>query len=563
MKCRYCGSEISDNANFCTNCGAKVESENFYQQNADTKTKTVKGKNVLARLGILLAVIIVIGVLIALFLPKIQMAVLGESEYYFYKEAKNISSLVSAETIEDLRHPESYSAQSVITADYSGDEYVSALLSTLQATANVDYDSNTATVKSSLALAENGNQMFTLNGNYKDSKFIIGADYFDTQLVFDNPFLMGNTSDDNLGFGSGSGSSDDEYTQYVRLMGYLSQVDSKELLMILKNISSEYIDTKAEKSKTDVDGKSVDVISFKLSGSDIDEIFLKLTDEISNNSKLAPIAEDILSYFYDITLSEFRDELADAELFASTLNEFTFSYAYDFRGNIAFRQYIVDFGTYTSQGTIYSSYKNSEISNLNAEIIPDTDYSDVYNFSINKEVKNNEMNIEINYDDSYTVFQLSVDNMKSEKCGGVPVLIGNCNVKLSTDGESAFSVNLSAYNNEGSYDISVNLDLYDDQTVTGLISTQLSTRADVSGVEVPSEYETDIFEYLSEYFNDALGVIEEYYEYDYDYGYDYDYDYDYDGYDYDAYGYDYDGSEYYYDYDYDSDYSLNANIKLF
>lgn len=518
INCPKCGKQNSGDVKFCINCGAKLNDLNLKTKAKIIDQKSKNRKKVFLGITIPVTFLIILSVFIAVFFPKIQMAVLGESGYYFYQESKNISSLFEAETISDLRHPDSYSARSVIEADYSGDEFVSELLNSMQATASVDYDAQTATVKSSASLEASGNTLFVLNGNYTDSKFIIGSDFSDSTLVFDNPLLNNRSTDDHSVTYSNQQNNSNNYGAYSRIFDCLSQIDSKELLKVLSNISTNYIDTKAVRSDTYIRTESAEIVTFSFSGEELDSIINEFFEEISNNENLAPVADSILKIFNnDMDLNDFKESLAENEIVSNSIEKLVFSYAYDSRGKIIFREYEVDYGSYSAKGQIYTTYEKSNINTLEAEFIPDSDLSESINVSMQKEQNNGEMNISLYYDDGYNNFTLSVNNMHSEKCNGVPVLLGQCKFSYSSDDESVLSLNISADNLNNKYNISINGDIAYGGSFGGTISTSLSTDSDVTGAALPNNYETNIEEYIYNLFEDIGSKVMEYVEDNYYY----------------------------------------------
>lgn len=518
INCPMCGKPNNADVKFCINCGTKLNDLNL---DSKTKIKKPKSRKKIA-LGITIPVVafILLSVFIAAFFPKIQMAVLGQSGYYFYQESKNIASLFQAEMLSDLRHPNSYSARSVIKADYSGDEFVSELLDSMQATASVDYDAQTATVKSSATLMDSGNTLFTLNGNYINSNFVIGSDFSDSSLVFSNPLtnnIAKNDTDDESG-SYNDNASEDYYEEYAGILNQLNQIDSKELLKVLRNISSEYIDAKAVETDMDINGENADLVTFAFSGDELDAILIAFINEIQNDSKLVSIAENILCIYMqddEFTLKDLKDFTYESGMFA--INQLEFSYACDSKGNIIYRSYEVEYGNYTAKGEIYTSFDEFGVSELEAEIIPDTESYESVSFLLKKQIANGSMNVDVQYSDIYTRVQISISDMHSEKCNGVSTLLGQCRVNCSSGDESVLSLNISADNLNNEYDVSVNGDITYGGSFDGTISTSLSTDSDVTGAALPSNYETNIEEYMYNFFEDIGSKVMEYVEDNYYY----------------------------------------------
>lgn len=525
IHCPSCGTENNSNVKFCLKCGTALGNAVTAPANLNTvskKTKSKKGKKVVLGISIPAAVIAIVCIVLAVFFPKIQMAVLGESAYYFYKEAENISSLLQAETISDLRHPDSYSAVSTANIDISGDELLSELIGTMQATADVDYDADSATVQSSLSLEASGDTLLTLIGNYADSKFIIGSDSTDSYLVFDNPFLSSSSDTDFQSFG------DSDSLEYYELIECISQIDKEELISVLINISSDYIDTKAVKSDGVIGNEDAEIITFTFTDEQLDEILVALINEIMNSESLSAFVQEIFDvYEYDdLDLAGLAEAVEKDGFFRYKFEYFEFSYAVNSKGNIIYRGYEVNYGSYSSIGEIYTDFDGSEVVSLSAEIIVDTDFDDVFLFSIDKETVDDAMNIDISFSDSYVSVIIDVDEMRAEECGGVPVLLGKCCVTYTIDDYTEFELNASAENVSEQYNIDISCEIDGDELFSAGIATVLSTNADVSGVSVPSNYETEVMDYLEDLFDNVINGIAEYIdEYYYAYYYDNYYSY--------------------------------------
>lgn len=524
MICKICGEKINDNSKFCPNCGA--ETSIFYNETSEKAIEVPKkrnGRKVFIGLAVFLFVIVLCGVVIAALLPKIQMAVMGESTYYIYQESKNVSSLLTSETISDLRHPEAYSAKSVAKANFSGDEYVSEILNSMQATATVNYDKASATVNSDLSLEDDGNNIFTLNGDYIDSKFIIGSDLMRSQLAFDNPLLKVLKSDDSA---SNNALKSDDYGNYedeALIINYLSEVDTEELLKVSRKILKENVDSKATSSKQNINGKNANMITFTFSGSDLDGLSAAFIDELMNNDKLAPVAEKICKAYYryyfgydqydaSVTaLESFKNDFQENSPISQFINQVTFSYACDSRGNILYRGFIVDYGDYQTEGKIYTTFDGKDVASLNAEIKPDSDFDKGISISFSKTVSGGSTNVDLKYSDmDNTEFSINISNMRSEKCSGVPVLLGTCKMNLFSEGDEMFDVTANATNLVDKYDISVQGSIYGEASFEGTVSTSLSTEPNVTNTVAPENYDTDIPDYITELFNDIGSTVVNY-----------------------------------------------------
>lgn len=589
MFCPNCGKQNNDETKFCTNCGFRLnvlrtESVNPNSTYADHKvsynasnmtsksisnqnsqdnivnkntgkavnsalvnnlsnvkysdisrinTKAVskapdskKSQKILLGIGIPSVFVIVACTLIALLFPKIQMAVMGESTYYIYNEAQNISSIFSADELSDLRHPDSYSAKSIIEADCSDYEELSEIISSMDVTASVDYDKTTATVVSSASLNDSGNTILTLNGNYTDSKFIVGSDLYDSQLVFNNPFLI-NMSDKSVSHDVSNSIENFGYElsdEEIKIIECLFEVDKEEFVKVIRKVLCDYVDEKAVTTKGKINDKNVNIVTFTFKGEDLDFILTQLIREIENSEKLAPTLEKIIKLYgsyedYDISfrsdsdIAEFVDDYFGFSYFIDTL---TLTYSYDFRGNILYRGYVLDYGDYISKGDIKTTFNNSDVATVDAEILPDSDFQDeIINVYFSKEVVKNSLFIKFDYSDYYSNFYLNINNLRSEKCGGVPALMGDMNVVFSKYGEQIFEFDADTSISDFQYNISLDLDIEYNGSYNGTISTVLSTDPNVVDVDVPAKYETDILTYFENLFSEVGSTVSEYIEENY------------------------------------------------
>lgn len=142
-----------------------------------------------------IAVLLIGGLTVFAALPQIERSSMGEAEYYLYKEYKNVKSIFDVDFLSDLRHPQSYSANSQIKltgdcGDY--EEYSSFLgeiIDSVNANAKVDYDKDKKTVSVNSNVKNKEDNIFTINAGYSDHRVVVGSDLEDNSTVLDfRPF---------------------------------------------------------------------------------------------------------------------------------------------------------------------------------------------------------------------------------------------------------------------------------------------------------------------------------------------------------------------------------------
>lgn len=572
MFCPKCGKENAPGTQFCQSCGEKLtevnQSSNGTPVQEPIPSSEIGKKSKKAKGAIIAAVIVLIiavaGIITALFFPKIEAAVLGESSYYLLKESKNITSILTEDSLDVLRHPGSYSASSVAKIEIdeeSSDEADKEFFDSIQVKANVNYEQSSATVNSDLSIDMSDEQVVKLTGDYIDSKIIVGTDFSDAKLAFDNPFLDVNSFVKQLSGGDGSESSDGEIidNETEKIIECLSEVDTKELVVVVSDVLKENLDAKAEKTSEEINGVNATVVTFELSGSDIDDLLLSLCKAAENNDKLKPTMDklnELASEEGDVgTLSEYVEEYSS---FDEMIDKLTLKYATDFRGNIIYRGYVLDFSfDYQSTGDINTTFEDGEVATIEAEFSPDTDSDYKADFKLEKTTEGKSSNITAEFGDESDRVNIDLTDLRVEKCGGVPTLLGNLSFEYKYSDIENYIFTAEATKNDDVYDISLDFK----NLFKADISTTLSNKCKITENKVPDNCETNIIDYLEETFTEIGNKFSErldayydaYYD-DYDYGYYDDSYYDDSYYDYGYYDDSYYDDSYYDDSYYDDSY---------
>lgn len=525
MFCSKCGQENENDAKFCRSCGNPLASNEpvVVDESKEVNNKKGKGKKkggIVA--AIVFAVILVAGAITAAAFPKIERAVLGESAYYLVQEYSTIESILDTGSIAELIQPKSFSANSELTVDSNIDEEVDGIFDFLKLTAQVNYSESKGAVGVDAALVSEENELFSLGLDYLDEKLALSTGLLDKSLLL----YSGEKTDDSLAYADAL----------------------KDAVKILKNLLKDRVDKEnVQKSKDTFKGTEYDTVSFSFTAKEMDELIVNMLKALLESNSIKEVV-DVYSDTIINFVGEYGDGMVSLEQYINEfINEietyglcdfdkFEIKVYYNSRGKIAAREFIVTDGTYNDKLTI-----ESNIDSKNADIIITMDEMEI---SYKKTLRGNSMDVTVACEllNGATI-DININDMQSKSCNGVNTICGSLNVIVGGELEV---LNLSAQTNNDVYTINWNCDIPDeDINISGAITTQLSTSANVSDVSIPENSVTNSEEYFEElgeklgevFFNTMLGMDDSYY-YD-DYGYDYsdysDYGYYGDDYDYDYY----------------------------
>ena len=613
MKCNKCGSENAADSKFCYNCGAPLASDaqSAERVNADAhvqpvvsakpqkqkKKKTQGGKS--GKKGLLIALVAVIAVLliggITVFaaLPQIERSSMGEAEYYLYKEYKNVKSIFDVDFLSDLRHPQSYSANSQIklTGDYGDyDEYsdfLGEIIDSVNANARVDYDKDKKTVSVTSDIKNNDDNLFTINAGYFDHRVVIGSNLEDNSTVLDfRPFYGGSATDKN---------KSDKASETKKTEKSSNKDSGSNLVTSLKTICDEQINDKCIKSKgkEKYNGKSCSYVEFELTDKQIDKIAVELLKAVAaNKGNIADLANTLNEYYQEFFaeyvvidddadfIQELISEIAEDGFVSGEFDKINFKVYYDFRGNIVSRQLIV----YDMSNDIFNLTIDSDSggSSDSFNVLAKAGDNQTAVIRYIKSTDGGKMNCNIDYS-SNTLIETDEENVENkmelniklsdigvETVNGISVLDGNLSFSFAYDSDYKVDFEGSAQADD-KYDIALKLKLsgddMDNMIFKANLATELSPNPDVSGFSITGKEDTECSDYfesmvndIADKFNDDLiwPIYQKYYSQYYDYGYsDNYYDDSADSYNdyYDDDYYTYDDTDYGYGY-YDKDYYL-------
>ena len=509
MFCPNCGTQNPDSALFCSGCGEKLASGVVPFSGApvtppDTNPAIKKPKK--SKKAALIAVIVVAAVaLIAAVCAtssSVQRKVIGESQYYLVSEFKNISTLLSAENLADLRHPDTYSANSTGTIEFSGEEAdieEFEMFSDMTVNSVVNYEKSKGAVGVTTKVSMSSQDMATVNTDYIDKSIIVSSDLTDEKFVLSANALTG---------GSGSSSGSPQDIKDIALDLYES----------VKPALKEGFDAAATSKRTEFEGKKCTAVTFNLTGAQLSRAITSFSQNVDDETLTTLIKYINPVYSYEngenMTLADLREAISEMGEAAADLEGSVPFVVYYKGGEIIARSVVVGETTYLVKTDIDGD-------DVTLDVSVKADYNDDYkvdiSFNLTKEIKGDKMNITASAaSDGEKVFSLSATDICSKKVNGVAAVFGN----LSLDVQGV-TVNASAQSSGDNYLITVSGGVEDvDFKYNCSISTVLSTKADASNVSVPSAYTSDYEAYFTE-FGDVLSDKFEEYMYSNYYGDDY------------------------------------------
>lgn len=612
MKCNSCGSENAADSKFCYNCGAPLAADtqgasrvNYYapvQPEVMPKSQKQKRKKAQGgRKGFLIALVTVIAVLliggISVFaaLPQIERASMGEAEYYLYKEYSNVKSIFDVDFLSDLRHPQSYSANSQIklSGDYGDyDEYndfLGEIIDSVNANAKVDYDKDKKTVSVNSDIKNNDDTLFTINAGYFDHRVVIGSNLENNSTVLDfRPFYGGSSDNKN--------ESADKASETKKAEKSSDNDSDGNLALSLKKVCDEQINDKCIKSKgkEKYNGKLCSCVEFEFTDSQIDKIAVELLKTVAANRGDFAALTDGINQYKDLIVKYFLlddnentdllqqliSDIAEDGLASGEFYKINFKVYYDIRGNIISRQLIVyDMNDEVLNLTIDSDFGGSSDS-INA--VAQNGDNQTVTVSYIKSMSGGKMNCNIDYLSS-TLIETDEENVENEynlnikfsdigaeTVNGISVLGGNLSFSYAHNDD--YKIDFEGRAEAGDkYDIALKLkfsgDNMDNMLFKANLATELSSNPDVSSFLITGKEDTECGDYfeimvddIADKFNDDLvwPIYQKYYsQHLSNYGYSTDYydsadsyaDYYDDGY------YTYDDVGYSYGY-YDEDYYM-------
>ena len=535
MFCEQCGNKISLGKPFCASCGAKLDqnldtqqqaqpqhqqaqqAQPQYQQpqqvqqaqqgynailNIDTvqnnpnPNDTINTKKRMKVWPIVLssvaAVLVLMGALLFVFRMNIMATVMGPSNYYFYLEQKNASSLKSL-ALDSMKNTK-LSIDSKITASLSGSSFgegeelesIKEIISSLNCQLSLDYDQTDLSDPFyifKLDAKHNSDDIFNLDIRGSDNKTKISfpgmsEESIGFSLPESNDKLTLALTGDDKAFEEVFGISKDKYQKMKSK--YLKDI-------IFANIPED----KAQFTTSDkFEGISCNSIVFNLDEKDILAISEKLADEIEKDEDLHTLIKSVIDFTakeglgnvanYDsISLSEIKDsikELCDELRDKEGIEPMNIKYSVYFNDNgkiIARNLSELDSNT----NILFANYEQEGQEILKASIIDDNGKSIEFTKKSSTIENIEKGNIDFSYlGNKFFTATYSLDT--SAKILGQKVLVGNINANLDLNdiGQSNTKIELSL-NNEKKDD-------------TNIVS-KLKVATDIDGEDVSFDLKVD------------------------------------------------------------------------
>lgn len=537
MLCPKCGRPLVENAPYCVHCGTLFEGIGTVEageidlqpdeliimkgkKQPFQKTKKVK---IIVGFSIPLTVILLAGILVAVFFPQIQRSVMGESIYYFYKEAQCASSVFSADAISVLRHPSSYAAESVVTASVQNDSDVNQILQPLQILANVVYDQDTGTVQSSAHLQGSGNDILMVEGDYIDGNFLLSSPQADNTLMFPNPFSGRRKVASHKDVGDTYSFSASYQGVYSKILQAVVDADREALLNVLKKVCTSELDKHSSVSTKIWNERNCRTVTFKFTGADLDSVLLTFLEAIKNNASLSVIFEPVISSVVQMldedsssdSYAFLQDYISRHAVMENLVDFLAYTVYYDNKGNIVFRNVDLAYSDAHIAANLATAWASGEVNAVNATFLPNVSEQDkVVSFSLQKAQSGGKMQIDMTFTDVYGFsYNMKIDDMCVQLCSGVPALMGDCTITAKeADGYENFSLRLSVREDNELYKIDVSGNFNETPLFTGTIETTLTTQIPKTDVVLPNDYEDDVAYYLEELYGNFANTFMQYLE---------------------------------------------------
>lgn len=487
MKCKFCGYENSPDAKFCFNCGAQLNDESEVLTDKKSKGK----KKIIIALVVVLILIVIIGALVYAFMPKIQRSVMGETQYYLYKETKNIEQVLNFDVIKELDAPNSFTASSKLSAESSvDDDSFSNYFNTFNGKVNLSYDKENSKASFNGIYNSNDDEIINISLAYDDNKIAVFDN--DESIVFDFDWLKA------ISDKSSNGSKDSS--------------NGNDLLKSVNDICDEQFNKNciSDTGKDYLNGQKYDCVKYEFSNADIVKIgvsVLKVAAKDKNvSSVLAKLIADqaIVEWLYEMDIISEEDisiETLFIELYddINLLKDYTENYEYkvfyDWRGNIVARVLTVKNTENPFKLEVNTDIKKTDLK-LNAIYYDfvNSDWHESAELSYLKNVVDGKTNCTFDYQEKDVEYPFNINatikDFGIETIDGVKVFTGSFNFNSGED----LRIGLSADNSD-TYDILFNLESIEDSDdyFAVKIKTDISSKANVSDVEMSQNTDYDEF----------------------------------------------------------------------
>lgn len=541
-RCPSCGAAIQNSdTQFCASCGAllskssnapalkKRRSSNspYAHDNSFTKAKAPRSPLVFI-LPSVAGILLIAGILIAIFFPALQRQIMGDAQYYLYQESKNLSNLLAPENF-DLRDTESFSATSQIKveAGQGAEDYVGLeeMISAFSGSTTLNYDAKGQDAAFTADVFSNNNTILNIEADRFDNQFIFKSEMTKVSLVLDATAEQG---------------------------GDLQTA----LLDVVNKLCDEHLNPAISHDKRGYFGEKCDAYTLEMTYEQILSAYAFLLEECQNNETLAAYYADLsVEEFGYNNASEMFDEL-QSELQATLAaddpanDQVVFSYTVLFNGSgkILCRELNIK-DSENQEENYYTVTIESDITSKNARIdfsLASIDESSTLNATFSRTYQGDKMSFRLDVDWVDEEIELSVSgkDLEWKPIGGVPAILGTFSLSFDEYEEPYMDLSLTAKESSGVYKITCNAALEGvSDLFTIAATTSLSPDVQLIGLSVPENSTDDVATFMAELetaFEDAMekAFSDDYMDDDYEDSY-YDSYYDENGYSY-SYGSGYD-----------------------
>ena len=558
--CPSCGAPVSTGSmRFCEKCGAPLSQSAPAPQpvpapqpapaplpkrtpkvapvtGAAANGTAVRKKKARLPLAIILPIVFVLviaGILVAVFFPTMQRKAMGDAQFYFYKESKTLADLLAPEGF-GLGDIDSFSSTSEITFSEPKTEgkfsNFGEVLVPFSGTVQLDYEKGSQDILLDTNLLYDDNPLFQVAVERHDGQYMIQSDLLDIAL------LLGDAAEEDSTL-------------------------NDALLDVFQRLCNEYLNPAITHSEKMYLGEMQDAYTYEMTYEQVLNMFSFLANEIQTNEAFRPYyqylpykengfnsAEEMLEYI----MEEMQAELESSD-FSKDQVLFDYTTIFDSRGKILSRELNVK-DPYEDEENFLTATLESDITPTNAELnfalTSETDGIAFYADFI-RVIEKNKMSfsLDIDWKDEGYNIELSGTNWGWEDIGGVPALLGSldCSFVCEHD-EIHVEVSLVAEEADGAYHIACTSNSVNPDEEIFAVDLNISLSPDVQPLDwsVPSDSTKDVETFMDQLENAWIEAEKELFSakyYDepyYDSYYDDSY---YDSYDENGYSYSY-GSGY-------------------
>lgn len=440
--CPSCGAPAAGNTRFCAKCGTPLSQPTPAQQSAPTPIKAApRKKKAWLPLAIILPIVFVLviaGILVAVFFPTLQRKAMGDAQFYFYKEYKTLSDLFAPEDF-DLRDTESFSSTSEVTIlppETEGDfSDFGETISSFSGSVRLDYDKDSQDILLDTNLLYEDNPLFQVAVEHHDGQYMVQSDLLDIALV------LGDAAEEDSAL-------------------------NDALLDVFQRLCNEYLNPAITQSEQMYLGEMHDAYTYEMTYGQMLNIFSFLANEIQTNEVFRPYYQylpyeengfDSAEEMLEDLQKELQSELENIDLENDQVL-FSYTTVFNRRGQIIYRELNVK-DPYDDEADYLTATLESDVTSTNAELdfalTSETDgiafYADFTRVCVQGKMS---FSLDINWEDEGYNVTLSGTNWGWQTIGGVPAILGtlDCSVVSEYD-EAQLDFSLVAEEANGAYHI--------------------------------------------------------------------------------------------------------------